>query len=474
MDLPTLIRSVNNKLSYNVNDSEVKWIIKTVKSLDFSGYRGYKPQEITSILSKVLSDHIYNQRKRNSGTKSYLDKQERFVARPNYEFDQSNTLPDFRDKKEVIKFQNHRPIEDLTVEKTIFSDNTYKAKNGRNLLIDEIDMHEYQVFDITHGAAPVTIGQNKIIYDSDINQSQALKIDASIDVVSVFGLNNMTDIQNLFNPASKSEKNILVFDSRYRSLETDGTQLFRWNYVPTANIVRQGTVNSVGEIRNVVEMRLMQPVFPALSTLNTTTNRVSILIQEFITQSIVASGTNNYHWITRITSGQSDKFVELQTEHYNDGSFICRKPITELSTLTFSFGDPLEPIIFPPDRSNIVFLSYGATTLVQSASPHNLTAGDRIFITDFITANPDADASAISYMNNPFGIVINTIPTSDTFVIPVDTTGITPIVDLSISCYFEAFRFIFAIEFTVLTDQIINAKNVQREATDAPLIQTNS
>lgn len=467
MDLSTIIRSVNNKLSYNVDDNEAKWIIKTVRSLDFSGYRGYKPTEIMSILSKVLSDRIYNQRKKQS--RSYLDKRETFIAKPNYEFDQSHTLPDFRDKKEVINFKQNRPIEDLTVEKTIFTDNKYKAKNGKNLLIDDIDMHEYQVFDITHGAAPVTIGQNKIIYDSEINQSQALRIDASIDVVSVFGLNTLTDIQNLFNPNAKLEKNILVFDSRYRSLETDGTQLFRWNYVPTANMVRQGTVNSVGEIRNVVEMRLMQPVFPALSTLNTTTNRVSILIQEFITQSIVASGTNNYHWITRIAAGQNNKFVELQTEHYNDGSFICRKPITEISTLTFSFGDPLEPIIFPPDRSNIIFLSYGATTLVQSASPHNLTIGDRIFITDFTTLNPNADASVISYMNNPFGIVIDNIPTSDTFVIPVDSTGITPIPGLSISCYFEAFRFIFAIEFTLLTDQIINPRNIPKEATDAPL-----
>lgn len=465
-----IAKRVNWLLAYPINDDEYLWLVKTFRNIDLKKYREYNPQKIIEAMSSSMAKEISNKRQNR--------KVETYIARPyvntfgGLPITPENAYRDDREekvRKHISGFQNDgqndgqndRQTREINNHKKEGFDN--KNKQIKSIIHDDVDMHEYQKYDLYHGAAPVTIGQNKLIYD--VNQSNAFKIDVSLDVTNIFGLNNMTDIQNLFNPMAKSEKNYLVFDSRYRSVNTDGTKLFQWTYVPTANMQNSGIVNSVGEIRNVTEMRLTQPVFPALQTLDPTTNRVSILIQEFISQSFVASGTRNYHWLTRVDAGQSDLFVELQTEHYNDGVFAFREPITEISTLTFSFGNPLTPIVFPPDRANVTFIIYGATTTIESPTVHNLVVGSRIFLTDFITANPDADASAISYMNSPFGNVVTAIPTTRTFTIAVDTSTITPLPDLSIECYFEMFRFIFGIEFTCLSDA-----NIAKEETTKKLI----
>ena len=494
-----LINNINNRLAYNLDENEQKWVIKNVRSINMQKFRGQQPKKILNIIASTIAQQAslnrqqiransYLDRQQNISHNglpinempvySYHDEREEMAMRKiNPKYSKMNSINNTQQNYNTPTVSSYSaPIESFTSvrngtsERKSFLDSDLPKAKGGDLLVDQVDMHEYQKYDLYHGAAPVTIGQNNIVYDSDVNQSKALKIDASLDIVNIFGLNNLTDIQDVFNPMSKTEKNYLVFDSKYRSTNTGGITSFQWTYVPTANMQTNGIVNSVGEIRNIVEMRLMQPVFPALDTLNPTSNRVSILIQELISQSYVASGTRNYHWITRVDASNSDFFVELQTEHYNDGRFAFREPITELTNLTFSFGDPLDVIEFPPDRAPVTFIIYGATTCLQTVEPHNLVVGSRVFMTNFTTADPTnpTDASVISYMNSPFGNLITSIPTSNTFYVDVNTTGITPDLTLSIECYFEMFRFIFAIEFTCLTDISKAIEDVKKTTT--PLI----
>ena len=170
----------------------------------------------------------------------------------------------------------------------------------------------------------------------------------SINIVDFLGIKTADEFKLYTNPESLYQHFYLVLDSSYRNTTAElssAIKRFTWNYAPTQN-TGTGYCNSVGVIRDIIGMRMYQPRVPYLASMNTSSKRVSILIEEFAPQAFIDANGRRYHFLLRpnFIVGQTD--IELSTEDYNDGIFNFRKPITTFSTVSISFGDPSNVLTF--------------------------------------------------------------------------------------------------------------------------------
>ncbi len=219
---------------------------------------------------------------------------------------------------------------------------------------DNLNIKEYQIAAI--GAAdqdPEVYGGLGLVPDSGVGLAD---IDPTqISMTGFLGINDITEFKLLFNPESMLVHYYLVLDSNYRdTTEELSNQIrkFTWKYTPTQNIVEPGFCNSVGVIRDVVGMRMYQPRVPYLAGMNTSSKRVSVLVEEFAAQAFIGENGRRFHFLLRPNYSTAGTSVELSTEDYNDGIFNFRKPFTTFDKMTISFGDPLNILTFatPFDR----------------------------------------------------------------------------------------------------------------------------
>ncbi len=172
--------------------------------------------------------------------------------------------------------------------------------------------------------------------------------DKSLVISDFLGINDLNEFKMMFNPESMYVHYYVVLDSDYRDTTSEiptAINKFTWRYAPTQS-TGTGFCNSVGVIRDIIGMRMYQPRVPYLAGMNTSSKRVSVLIEEFASQAFIAENGRRFHFLLRpnFITGQTD--IELSTEDYNDGIFNFRKPITELTSFTISFGDPLTVLNF--------------------------------------------------------------------------------------------------------------------------------
>ena len=88
----------------------------------------------------------------------------------------------------------------------------------------------------------------------------------------------------------------------------------------------------------------------------------------------------------------------------NDGLFKFRTPIKTLNTFTLSFGAPYTKIPLHQDTYQFSYISGGVGSfIVTLAAAHDIPIGvtDRVYISDFNTDDPVADADLISLLNSP-------------------------------------------------------------------------
>lgn len=263
------------------------------------------------------------------------------------------------------------------------------------------------------------------------------------DIIKLYDAVISKQLKNIINPSSNYVKHYITFDSFNRDLSASTDTFFQWRYAATAN-PQDGTINSFNPINNVIGLRIYQPIFPIFMpmTNNYVNSRMSILVEEFKSQAFIASNTRSYHFMLRSIPTANNKFLECQI--LNE-TFIFRKPITEFSTLSLTFADPLNLMPINVDRANCQF-TYGATTTISTNIPLVVNIGDYVIFNDFTTANPTQDAAVIAQMNNPVGIYITSVTSTTKFVVGINTTSITPINTLQIIGYLASYRFIVSME----------------------------
>ena len=219
-------------------------------------------------------------------------------------------------------------------------------------------------------------------------QSSQSHQSGELSISNLLNVNNMTDAVRAINPESLLRKIYLVLDSRYRVLDNTGSILeFKWNYILQTASTSQGSVSVIGNVRDIVAMRVYPFRIPYVSSADNKYARISVFIKEFAAQSFVAHEDRNFHFM--LQSETDGAFINLLTDTYNDGYFYLEKPITTVDNLTVSFGAPLERVTFDKDRDScqIDYFSIAPLTKINVGYPepaeHNLSNGDRVYFSKF-------------------------------------------------------------------------------------------
>lgn len=193
-----------------------------------------------------------------------------------------------------------------------------------------------------------------LIDDGDNDQYSNEQHVTGVTICNFMGVEDFNEFKLLVNPESMYEHYYLVLDSDYRDKSRENpsqvTQ-FTWSYAPTQNVA-MGFCNSIGIIQNIIGMRMYQPRIPYVAAMNTSGKRVSILVKELQAQAFITETGSRFHFLLRPEYTTATTSIELSTEDYNDGIFTFSKPITEFTSQTIIFGNPIDPITFttPFDR----------------------------------------------------------------------------------------------------------------------------
>jgi hypothetical protein len=278
---------------------------------------------------------------------------------------------------------------------------------------------------------------------------------------NMLGLSTASEAVRILNPNSMLRRNYMILDSRYRI--TSENQFgpitrFTWSYILNSQAQGEGSVNVVGNVRDIVAMRVFPFRIPYVDNADNTYKRISVLVEDLQSQAFIAHEFRKFHFF--LESEIDGAFINLLTNKYNDGYFHFEKPITDLRDLNISFGSPLEPITFDNDRDKCSIDYFGIAPLTQitTFTPHNLANGDRVYFSEFDInpINPALAQQTIindtikNTINRKEGFLITVIDASN-FSIPYDTSAISnPINGLEVSVYYGSKRLFIPIELTYI------------------------
>lgn len=275
----------------------------------------------------------------------------------------------------------------------------------------------------------------------------------SIDNIAGFlGVKDIPTLQMLINPSSSLKKNYIVLDTRHRDISSDtGSTIssFTWNFLNNSAINTEGAVNSLGNVQNVVKVQTGDIRIPYQDQMFLNhLRRISLFIQEFSSQSYIAQEGWRYHFM--FSSQVESNMVNCATLNKADATFEFAKPITQLNSITISFGCPFEKIQFDVDRMLMNFAYTNPATLT-SLTPHNLQTGDQIYITTFTTNDTNTDSAIIAAVNSPNGYNVNVVNSTTIKLVGLDLTTVTaPIIPYNITVYFGSKRIIIPLEITYM------------------------
>jgi hypothetical protein len=299
----------------------------------------------------------------------------------------------------------------------------------------------------------------RITQPAEVNSAQSMS-----NIASILGLQNATEAVRKLNPKSMLRKNYIFLDSRYRILDTspsEGITKFTWAYTLGSQQAEQGTVNLIGNVRDIIGFRVYPCRIPYVASADNSYARISMLIHDFDSQAFIAHENRKFHFMFR-SSIDSD-FIELDTDKQNDGYFWFERPVTAATNLSISFGSPLEPIVFDNDRDIIASVDYfGIAPLTQFTTTelHNLNNGDRVYFSRFNigTINPllkdqtDINNAIKEKMNRSAGFLITVIDDTN-FSINFDTSLIqNPLAD-PFDVYYGSKRLFIPLEITYINPE---------------------
>lgn len=280
--------------------------------------------------------------------------------------------------------------------------------------VNEVDTHE-----LLKKNLGTTVGdpEESDCYVKDTTQNVEVNIDSFLGTSDVASL-----VKKINEPNSSVNTAYFMLDTRYRILENDGTTYFKWGHIN--NLVRsQGTFNSVGNVRDIISIKLCQFRMPRVESADTPYKRISILIHELSPQSFVAHEERRYHFLGIFDDhNPAPGWIEVDPGENCDGEFKFNKPVTHLDMITISLASPLEPVVFDPDRAYGVITSYANPTVIEFPSNHNLLNNDIVYISQYISVNPSMDGNILRNINISKGLVA-TITTPKEITIPIDTSS---------------------------------------------------
>lgn len=277
--------------------------------------------------------------------------------------------------------------------------------------VNEVDTHEMLKKNLDN-----SVGSGEECALKDVSRNVEVNIESFLGTHDVSSL-----VKKINEPISSVNTAYFILDTRYRILENDGSEYFKWGHINSL-IRSQGTYNSVGNVRDIISIKLMPFRMPFVDSADTPYKRISLLVHELCPQAFIAHEERRYHFLCCLDDkNPAPGWIEIVPYDICDGEFKFNKPVTHLDTITISLASPLEPVIFDPDRLDGAITSYANPTVIEFPKDHKLITGSIVYITNYTSLNLSADSNVLSTINNKTGLVA-TVTTPTEITIPVDTT----------------------------------------------------
>lgn len=283
--------------------------------------------------------------------------------------------------------------------------------------------------------------------------SNAIAVSASQSVNSILGVSNITEMKYSINPAANEKYVYLVLDRKYVSRVDNN--VFRWELSKyTTSSDKDNSVGTAKPLKNITKIKIQPFVFPSTDKLIKNANRVTIAIEEMISQSYSAIENNRrYHHIFDFTPVSQNINTSLNLINIDNEPNVFRfhTPIKELNSITMTFGNPFQRLYLDNDLVKGNIEVSGIYTILKFNFQHFLAVGDTIVINDFTTNDPAADDYIIKMVNDSNGWPITSVPFTNYAVIDLNLSYLTGtfLPDTFFSIYFESKRFIINMEFTM-------------------------
>jgi hypothetical protein len=320
-----------------------------------------------------------------------------------------------------------------------------------SIIIEEIAINHCEINNVNVHEVLKTVIKNDPQIDTNSIQKTDGDKKVNTNIESVFGYSDIATLVKKVNVPINAVNTIqLLLDTRYRNLSTDGTDSFTWDYINQLT-TSPGTVNSFGNIRDIISMAIMNIKIPNVLDANWDYDLISISIEELISQSVIAHENKRYHFLSCIDRSKSNsRWLSLCCDDYYKGIYNFNTPITTLNTLTLKFGSPLESIKFDKDRllGNII---YGSPTIIQFDEVHKLTSNDIIYIDNFTTSNLLTDYNIIKNINNINGNVSTVVSPTSISILVDSSSIINNNIIKQYSIFFGSKRMFIPIEFKFLS-----------------------
>lgn len=333
-----------------------------------------------------------------------------------------------------------------------------------------INYHEIQNEQIGVNSEGTNIYQGSHIGDDgdpiirEEEKKSKFPISRIINVDNLFGLNKAYNIRNMFNPQANLSTAYFNIDTRYRILDsiTDNSiNEFRFN-THHDHTFRQGSINIIGYIRDIVMMEIAPFKIPKTSNEEVENEiiqykKVTLGFNEFDSQGVIAHENRFYHF-EFVVKDEEDRFYDLVPLPNTAARFYFRKPITALSDITISFGTPYQVLLFDKDRIVFTITNPAAGILrftTATGENHNLTVGDLVYMEKFNTDNQSSDISLIQSMNRSRGQKISNV-FNTVFDIDIAALGISdPVGNIipqsGIELYLGSKRILFTVRLSYIS-----------------------
>jgi len=404
-----IIQHVSNKLKRQLEKGEQRQVINFIKKLDPSLLTPINNAKTISIMIDTLVDEFSSFK----CGKSFNDDSYQILRETIGISSESGTTHSIYDNPNIIKSFDERQSADDILD------------SGNNLPPNE-----------------TKVSASRESFSSNIN--------------NLLGMTTADEAARILNPKSQYKKNHILLDSRYRIFleqSVENISKFQWNYIQKSQITINGSVNVIGNVRDIIGLRIYPFRIPYAPSADNKYAKISVFIEELSAQSFIAHENRKFHFMMNATI-DSD-FITLDADVYN-GFFWFEKPITSLSTLTVSFGNPLELITFNNDRDwvTIDYFIASPSSQITTEKNHNLQNGDRVYFTGFdvlplnpILINQTVINENIKHSINSVNGHLITKINSTTFSIPFDSSQIqSPIVNQRFRCFYGSKRLFVPIE----------------------------
>ena len=357
------------------------------------------------------------------------------------------------EKEETVKFIKH-------IDPVLFNKKT-KEKTVKIIIKTLTEQFQNKCIDTYKNVEKQDIGTTsetntfRGIYDNNKNSGLESNINSSL-------VNFDNKAARLLNPDSFLRKNYIVLDSRYRIVEGTGPiSSFKWVYSLGSQNNTEGSVNAMGNVREIVSMRTFPFRIPYIESADNKYARITVLLNNFSTQAFISNENRKFHFILQ-TKIDSD-FIDLETDKHNDGYFYFETPFTTINIIELSFGSPFLPVVFDNDRDlcTIDYFIIAPFTQITTTINHNLSNGDRVYFSNFNVGV----VSPLLYMqkaindkikadiNSNEGFLVTVID-DVTFSIDYDSSSIQNPIDSKFNVFYGSKRFFMPIEFTFITPEL--------------------